>query len=218
MMNKKILRDINYGMYIVTTKNDREEVGCTINTLVQITSDNPTIIISLNKNNYTNQIIKKTKKFAVNILSEEVPSEIIGTFGFQTSREVNKFENIKYNLIEEMPVLDTKICGYLICEVINIIDVDTHDIFLAKIINMDKKEDITAMTYKYYHEVIKGKTAKNAPTYIEEKENISNSKKYRCKICGYIYDDEKEEIPFEELPDDWKCKICGAPKSMFEKI
>ena len=42
--------------------------------------------------------------------------------------------------------------------------------------------------------------------------------KYRCTICGYIYDDSKEKIKFEDLPDDWKCPACGAPKSLFEEI
>lgn len=43
-------------------------------------------------------------------------------------------------------------------------------------------------------------------------------KKYRCQICGYIYDDAKERIKFEDLPADWTCPLCGAPKSMFEEI
>ena len=43
-------------------------------------------------------------------------------------------------------------------------------------------------------------------------------KKYKCTICGYIYDDAKEEIKFEDLPDDWTCPICGAPKAVFEEI
>ena len=43
-------------------------------------------------------------------------------------------------------------------------------------------------------------------------------KKYRCTICGYIYDDAKENVKFEDLPDDWKCPLCGAPKSAFEEI
>src|SRR5574344_1063712 len=44
------------------------------------------------------------------------------------------------------------------------------------------------------------------------------SMKYKCLICGYIYDDNKENIPFSELPDNWKCPVCGAPKSMFEPL
>lgn len=43
-------------------------------------------------------------------------------------------------------------------------------------------------------------------------------KKYRCTICGYIYDDTKNEVKFEDLPDDWKCPLCGAPKSLFEEV
>ncbi len=43
-------------------------------------------------------------------------------------------------------------------------------------------------------------------------------KKYRCKICGYIYDDAKEKVKFEDLPNDWKCPLCGAPKNLFEEI
>lgn len=43
-------------------------------------------------------------------------------------------------------------------------------------------------------------------------------KKYQCTICGYIYDDAQESVKFEELPDDWTCPICGAPKSVFKEI
>ena len=40
--------------------------------------------------------------------------------------------------------------------------------------------------------------------------------RYICQICGYVYDDEKEKIPFEQLPSDWKCPLCGAAKSDFK--
>lgn len=43
-------------------------------------------------------------------------------------------------------------------------------------------------------------------------------KKYRCTICGYIYDEEKEGVKFADLPEDWKCPLCGAPKSLFVEI
>src|SRR5574344_2037938 len=42
------------------------------------------------------------------------------------------------------------------------------------------------------------------------------SMKYVCQICGYVYDDAKEKVPFAELPDDWKCPLCGAAKSDFK--
>lgn len=42
--------------------------------------------------------------------------------------------------------------------------------------------------------------------------------KYKCTVCGYIYDDSKESVKFEDLPEDWKCPLCGASKDEFEKI
>ena len=42
--------------------------------------------------------------------------------------------------------------------------------------------------------------------------------KYKCTICGYIYDEEVEEMKFDELPDEWTCPLCGVGKDMFEKI
>ena len=42
--------------------------------------------------------------------------------------------------------------------------------------------------------------------------------KYRCQLCGYIYDEEKEGIKFKDLPDDWQCPMCLAPKEAFELV
>lgn len=42
--------------------------------------------------------------------------------------------------------------------------------------------------------------------------------KYKCLLCGYIYDEEVEGVKFEDLPEDWVCPLCGAPKSSFEKV
>ncbi len=218
-MDKKILRDISYGVYFVTSNLDDKKVGCVINTLTQITSEDPIITISLNKENYTNQIIKKRKQFAVSIASELTSKEVISTFGYRSSKEIDKYEHTIYEIINNLPVIKENTCGYIIAEVIDIIDCNTHDIFVAKIIDMKKVNDNTPMTYKYYHEKLKGTSPKNAPTYEEkEQETTTQSNKYRCTVCGYIYDDSKEKIKFVDLPDDWTCPLCGVPKNMFEKI
>jgi flavin reductase (DIM6/NTAB) family NADH-FMN oxidoreductase RutF len=214
MIDNNVFRDISYGMYLVTTKNNDFSSGCIINTLIQITSQNPLIAISLNKNNATHDEIVKSKKFAVSVLSEETNQEVIKTFGYFSSKEINKFENIKYNQINGLPVVSEDISSYLICNVVNIIDCETHDLFIGRVEVTEKVSDKIPMTYKYYHENRKGTSPKNAPTFIEEKKKDA----YRCTICGYIYDNEKEEIPFEELPDDWVCPRCGVGKELFEKI
>ena len=199
-MDKKIFRDISYGMYVVTSKDS----GCIINTLTQVTSENPAITISLNKENYTNEVIKKENTFVVSIISENVDKNIISTFGFQSSKDVDKFKNFEYETINNTKVLKDTI-GYLVCEVINIVDSGTHDIFIAKVIDTKKNNDDVPMTYKYYHEVIKGKAPSKAPTYVEEKEEG-----YICDVCGYVHK--------KELTDDFVCPICGVDASHFKKI
>ena len=41
--------------------------------------------------------------------------------------------------------------------------------------------------------------------------------KYTCDICGFVYDEDKETVNFEDLPNDWVCPICGAGKDAFSK-
>ena len=90
MIDKKVFRNISYGMYLVTTKNNKNN-GCIINTLTQITSENPIISISINKNNYTNKEIKESKKFAVSIISTDTDNNIITNFGYKSGNDCDKF-------------------------------------------------------------------------------------------------------------------------------
>ncbi|NMC56200.1 MAG: flavin reductase [Eubacteriaceae bacterium] len=213
-MNKNAFRNISYGLYVLSSWDNTSPTGCTINSVMQITSEPATIAISVNHNNFTNSCIDKSGKFAISVLSVNSDPSIIGTFGFKSGKDVNKFESVKYDNIQGMPVLKD-CCAYIICEVINKMETDTHTVFLGKVVDADILSDGEPMTYAYYHKVIKGKSPQNAPTYIanEGKENM-NKGKYVCSVCGYVYDGE---IPFENLPDDYKCPVCGAPKSAFVK-
>lgn len=222
-MDIKVLNHISYGMYVIATKYNDRNVGCFVNTVTQVTSENPLISVCVNKKNFTNEAIRHVKRFSISILSEEINPQVIGTFGFFSSRDTDKFAKLEYTELEELPILTKKICGNMICEVQTIIDAETHDIFIARVIETKSSEEkLVPMTYKFYHEVIKGKAPKTAPTYIEEtleeKNKECDYKKYRCKICGHIYDESKENVRFEELPDTWTCPMCGVGKSFFEEI
>ena len=214
------LMDITYGMYVITTKYDGRKVGCFVNTVSQVTAVNPIISVSINKGNYTNEALRNTKIFAVSILSENTNPDVIGRFGFFSSKDTDKFKETKYENINDIPVVTDNICGYAICEVIDVIDAETHDIFLARVLETKKLNDFVPMTYKYYHDVIKGKAPKTAPTYIEEKQERPDSEgdKYRCIVCGHIYDEAKEKVKFDDLPADWMCPICGVGKAKFKKM
>ncbi len=211
-MDKKVLRNLSYGVYVVTTKDNDKNVGCIANSVMQITSSPSIVAISINHDNYTNKCIKEKNTFAVSILKEDSNPNIIGEFGFKSSKDVNKFENINYKLEDGMPIINDS-CGYFICKVINTIETSTHTIFLGEIINMDGFTNDNPMTYKYYHEKLKGTSPKNAPTYQEEiiKKEEKSIKKWKCKICGYVYEGEK-------VPEDYICPICGQPHTEFYEV
>lgn len=207
-MNKDILRDLSYGVYVISSKKEDKDVGCIANSVMQITSSPVTIAVSINKDNYTHTAIQDQKEFVVSILPENVDSKIIGTFGFQTSREIEKFEEMDYEIKEDYPILRCAI-GYIKCKLIKEVDVGTHTIFIGEVVSCDKRNDEVPMTYAYYHQVKKGKSPKNAPTYIEEKKE-TGKKQYVCTICGYVHEGD--------LPDDFVCPICGVSKEMFKEV
>ena len=220
-MNIFALTKLSYVMYILTSMDNDRPVGCTINTSTQITATPTTIMISVNRNNYTNECIKKYGKFALSILSEKSDSTLIGGFGFRSSRDNNKFENVDYEIKDGLPVIKAA-NAYLICKVIDSLEVHTHTIFIGELIDADIFDnEVSSMTYDYYYNVIKGTTPSNASTAnAHKKEDKKEEAKqikavYKCKTCGFEY---KGDIPFEDLPSDGKCPICGEPKSNFEKI
>lgn len=166
-MNNNVFRNLSYGVYIVSCKTDDKYTGCVVNSIMQITSSPATIALSVNHENYTNKIIEEKKRFAVSILSEESAPLSIGTFGFRSGRDFDKFGVIDYQVIDNLPIIKDA-CAYLICDVKDKIETSTHTVFIAEVTNGDLLDDKKPMTYAYYHLVIKGKSPKTAPTYINE--------------------------------------------------
>ena len=214
-MDITALRNLTYGLYVVGNNDNGRPTGCIINTCFQVTSENPIVAISMNKNNYTHDIIVRHGKFSLAILAEESDTSLITTFGFQCGRDRNKYTNYDYEWQNDVPILSGIFSGHIICEVLHIADNETHDVIFARVLNTIP-DNGTPMTYAYYHHVIKGKAPQNAPTYIKE-ENVSpedpkpnSGKKYICEVCGYIHEGE--------LPDDFKCPVCQAPRSCFKEI
>jgi len=217
-MDKTVFYDISYGMYVVTTKYGGKNIGCIANSFCQITSNDMVVSISLNKDNYTNKAIKETKKYALSVISEKTSPEVIGKFGFFSSKDTDKFASFDYEEKYSLPVIQENCSGYLICEVFDVIDCGTHDIFLAKVVEGERLNNNPPMTYSYYHKVIKGKAPEKAPHYVAEEKKAAEGKKYECSVCGYVYDEAVEGVSFADLPDDYKCPICGMKKSVFKEV
>jgi len=227
-MDPNALYKISYGMYVVNSIKEGKLNGQIANTVFQVTSEPPAIAVSINKTNLTYEFIRKSRIFTVSILSKETPMNYIGRFGFKSGRDIDKFEGVNYKLGKTgAPVVPEYSVAYLEAEVADIVDIGTHTIFIGRIIDSKKLSDDEPMTYAYYHEIKKGKSPKAAPTYVEENTKEAGvMKKYKCKICGYVYDSEKGDpdggiqpgTPFEQIPDDWVCPVCGASKEDFEEI
>ena len=213
-MDKKVLRNLSYGVYVVTSRDKDKNVGCIANSIMQVTSNPSVIAVSINHDNYTNKVIKENNKFGVSILKETTDLKIIGTFGYKSSKDTDKFDDINFKEISDIPVLENT-CGYMVCKVIDTMETSTHTIFLGEVIEADDYSTENAMTYKYYHENLKGSSPKNAPTYeetsISQVDKDSKKSKWKCSICGYIHE-------ADELPDDFKCPICGVGKEYFELV
>ena len=214
MINKNAFRNMSYGVYVVSTLDGERPTGCVANSAMQITSEPATIAVSINHDNYTNACIEKTGKFAISILTEQSDAGIIGRFGFQSGKDVNKFDGVEAVVKEGISVV-ADACSYLVCKVIDKMETATHTVFLGEVIAADVLKEEEPMTYAYYHKVVKGKSPKNAPTYIaEEEETVQKEEKWVCGICGYEY---RGELPFDEVPEQFVCPVCKQPKSVFVK-
>ncbi len=227
-MNTKALRSLSYGLYVVASQKQGKLNAQIANTVVQVTSEPPNISVCINKQNLTHEFITESKVFTASILSQDTPLSFIGHFGFKSGREVDKLKGINYKLGEtKAPIILDHCLAYLEARVIDQVDVGTHTIFIGELVEADVIGEGEPMTYAYYHQVKGGTTPKTAPSYIvERKEVVSKMAKYQCSVCGYIYDPKsgdpdggiKPGTPFEEIPDNWVCPVCGASKDQFEKI
>lgn len=214
-MDKKIFRKMSYGVYILTTMDGARPTGCTVNSVMQITSEPATIAVSVNHDNYTNECIERSKVFAFHILSEKSDPSLIGDFGFQSGRDVEKFKALSWELRSGAPVLTDGFNGYVVCKVIDKMETATHTVFLGEVVDAAVTDSQTeAMTYAYYHQVIKGKSPKNAPTYLpdgeEEAKNPEKKTVYVCQICGYVQESD-------ELPEGFTCPLCRQGADKFRK-
>lgn len=212
-MDLSVLRNMSYGMYVLGVQNGGKPSGCVVNTAFQITTEPPVVAVSVNHGNYTNELIKNAGSFSVSLLSQQAEMETIAALGFRSGRDADKFESVTYKTTAAgNPILIRGSCGWFDCKVVGMAKQSTHTVFFGEIVEAEKFGENDPMTYAYYHQVKKGVAPKASPIYHEPEREEG---KWTCTVCGYVYDGA--EGPFEDLPDGWKCPLCGAGKDKFEK-
>lgn len=200
-MNTKVLHSLTCGLYVLSSRSGEKRSGCIINTVMQVTSRPLRITITVNKANYTHDLIAQSGVFTVSLLDQSAPFGLFQHFGFQSGRDVDKFKDL--SVTEDangVPYLTWASCGYLSCKVMSSMDLGSHTQFLADVIDCDTLPGAEPVSYAYYQANIKPKP--------QEKSTV---KGWRCTICGYIYEGET-------LPEDFICPLCKHGVEAFEKI
>lgn len=150
---------LSYGLFVLTAKDGEKDNGCITNTAVQVASMPTQISVSVQKGNLTREMIEKTGKFNVSVLTEDVPYDVIRHFGMQSGRDVNKFENCKdssrsANGILYIPKYTN---AYFSAKVISKQDLGTHVQFIGEVTESKVLSDKPSCTYAHYHSEIKPK-------------------------------------------------------------
>lgn len=234
------LCDLSYGLYVVTSRLGDKLNGQIANTVFQVTAEPPQVAVSISKENLTHEYISASRLFGVSILDQSTPMKFIGLFGFKSGRDVDKLSEVAHREgTTGCPLVTDNTLSAMEVRVTDQVDAGTHTIFVGEVVGGEVLREGTPLTYAYYYDQKKGKTAKNAPTYrgptptagvktgsaqAETSERRPGGMmKYICDICGYVYDpavgDPENGVPagtaFDKIPDDWVCPICGASKDQF---
>ena len=191
---------LSYGLFVVTAHEGDKDNGCITNTVVQQTITPNRISVTINKTNYTHDMIKRTGVFNVSVLSEKAKFETFKHWGFQSGKDVDKTVGITYFRLENGVIYIVDGVNAVMCaKVEQEVDLGTHTMFIAEVTDAFSTEEDSSATYAFYH-----KNIKPAPQQAKKKGWI-------CTVCGYIYEGEV-------LPEDFICPTCKHPASDFKRI
>lgn len=196
------MHKFSYGLYVLTARDGHKDNGCIINTAIQAADNPKQVSICVNKANYTCEMIEKTGVFNVSFLTQETDFDTFKHFGFQSGREVDKFEGFGQAERGENSILYlTKTTNAMVSvKVGQTVDLGSHMMFIGEVTEEKVLSDVPSVTYQYYFDHIKPKPSEKP-----------KAKGFVCKICGYVYEGD-------QLPADFICPLCKHGAEDFEPI
>ena len=192
---------LSYGLFVLTARDGAKDNGCIINTAQQLTSAPMRISITVNKENYTHDMIEKTGAFNISVLTEGAPFGLFKQYGFQSGRTADKLSGGEPRTENGIAYLSEHANAVISGKVISTVDCGTHTLFIADVTEAHVLSAEPSVTYAYYFAHIKPK-----PQPAAEKK-----KGFVCKICGYVYEGET-------LPPDFICPLCKHGAEDFEPL
>lgn len=223
-MNKNVLSKLTYGLYILSSKDHDKASGCIIDVCVQVATNPDRILISVMDSNYTRELIKKSGVFCIAVLCKDCPFEMIKHFGYQSGRDVDKFEGLTtFTDINGVPSVLSCVCATISAKVVERIDLGSHTVFIGIVKDQKFLSCSEPMTYAHYQEHVKPKVEglDDHVTQNDEKcvdspvEADKSGDKYHkdANTLGLYETANKlamEECCTKERPIvGWKCTICG---------
>ncbi len=195
--------NISYGLFVLSSKDEKGDNACIVNTVMQQTTAPNRISVTVNKSNYTHDLIAKSGVFNVSVISTAADFELFKTFGFASGKDTDKFENFKdvQRSSNGLLYITAGTNTFISAKVVASNDLGTHTQFIAEVTEAAVISPLPSATYVYYHEHIK-------PKPHAAMKNVSG---WVCRICGYVYEGDT-------LPDDIVCPLCKHGASDFEPI
>lgn len=190
---------LTYGLFVLSAKDGEKDNACIINTALQVTSNPLQASVTVNKANFTHDMIMKTGEFNLSILSQDTPFEVFQHFGMQSGRDVNKFEGDVLRTDNGIAYIGGVSNAVISVKVNKTLDVGTHTIFVGEVTEEHVLSDVPSVTYQYYFD------------HIKPKPEATKKKGFVCKICGYVYEGDT-------LPEDFICPICKHGAEDFEPL
>lgn len=213
-IEKEAMFKLSYGLFALFTNDGKRDNACIINTAMQMTDDPKRLVICVNKDNYTCEVLKNTGVFNLAILDESATFDIFKRFGFASGRDMDKLEGLETvaESANGLKYMTAESNSYISAKVVYSRDFDTHTLFVADVTEAKVLSDKPSATYAYYFENIKPKApVARAVAAVEETPKEQKIVGWKCKICGYEYEGA-------ELPADYKCPWCKHPAEDFEPI
>lgn len=165
-MDKTAFYRMTYGLYIVSACFEGKDSGCVVNTLEQVTSEPPRMSVAISKNNFTEQLIEQSGFFAAVALTQDADIKLIGSFGFKSGRDTNKFAAYPFSRdASGVAYITQSVAARFSLKLTQKLDVGTHMMLIGDVLDAEVLGGGEPLTYAYYQMVKKGVTPKNAPSY-----------------------------------------------------
>ena len=237
-MQENALYTITNGLYVLSVQDGEGYAGSLVDAVSQIAVSPYLIMVSCMNNSHTKSCIEKAGEFGISVLAKETDPFVVANFGYQSSRDVKKWQNIPFAEIDGLPYISDALAKIRV-RVVNKLIYASNTVFIAEGVDAFDSRSGEPLTYKYYRDGFKeqvaiafsaykaGRSAGNAAckksqtamsassssSAAQPSSPASAEKRWTCTLCGYVYEGD---IPFEELPEDWRCPLCGVGKDMFE--